>query len=116
MIRSDHQVDDFDYNETFAPVAKMTSVRCVLSIVIAKGWELHQLDVNSAFLHGDLKEEVYMILPPSFTYSTPTKIYRLQKSLYGLYQAPRQLFVKLSIPMQITHYLPTEKGAFFWLF
>jgi len=61
----------------------MTSVRCFLSIAIAHGWELHQLDVNNAFLHGDLNEEVYMKLPPGYTASTSNKVCRLRKSLYG---------------------------------
>ena len=55
VIRGDHQIEGFDFNGTFAPVAKMTSVRCFLTVVVAKGWDLHQMDVNNAFLHEDLE-------------------------------------------------------------
>jgi len=60
IIRGDHQLEGFDFTETFAPVAKMSSVRTFLSIAVVRGWELHQMDVNNAFLHGDLEEDVYM--------------------------------------------------------
>ncbi|KAH9310618.1 hypothetical protein KI387_025653, partial [Taxus chinensis] len=53
-----------DYSETFASVAKMTSIRLTLAIAAANRWEVHQMDVKSAFLHGDLEEEIYMEQPP----------------------------------------------------
>jgi len=53
-----------DYEETFAPMAKMTTVRTVMAIAVSKGWSLHQMDVKNAFLHGDLKEEIFMSPPP----------------------------------------------------
>jgi hypothetical protein len=57
------QVHGIDYDETFAPIANMDSIRLELSIATAKGWEVHQMDVKNAFLHGDLSEEIYMEQP-----------------------------------------------------
>jgi hypothetical protein len=57
------QVHGINYDETFAPVEKRNSIRLALAIVVAKGWEVHQMDVKNAFLHGDLFEEIYMEHP-----------------------------------------------------
>jgi hypothetical protein len=83
-----------DYEETFAPVAKMTIVRIVMAIAISKGWSLRQMDVKNAFLHGDLQEELYMTPPPGLFSSSSTEVCHLKRSLYGLKQAPRAWFEK----------------------
>ncbi|RVW80146.1 Retrovirus-related Pol polyprotein from transposon TNT 1-94 [Vitis vinifera] len=86
-----------DYQETFAPVAKLNTVRVLLSLAANLDWSLHQLDVKNAFLNGDLEEEVYMDIPAGLeTTSNFNKVCRLRKSLYGLKQSPRAWFERFT--------------------
>jgi hypothetical protein len=84
-----------DYEETFAPVARITSVRSLLAIAAVHQWPLFQMDVKNAFLNGDLTEEVYMQAPPGYLVC-PDKVCLLRRALYGLKQAPRAWFAKFS--------------------
>ena len=93
VARGYSQTYGIDYDETFAPVAKMNTVRILILCATNFGWPLYQLDVKNAFLHGDLHEEVYMEIPPGFsTPRTAGKVCKLRKSLYGLKQSPRAWF------------------------
>eukprot|EP00253_Pinus_taeda_P034783 PITA_34783 len=89
------QVEGIDYTETFSPVAKINSIRLVLSLAASLKWEVHQMDVKSAFLHGDLHEEIYMEHPIGFIQTDSSLVCRLKKSLYGLKQAPRAWYAKM---------------------
>ncbi|GJW12018.1 ribonuclease H-like domain, reverse transcriptase, RNA-dependent DNA polymerase [Tanacetum coccineum] len=90
------QEHGIDFEEVFAPVARMETIRLLLAIAANNKWEVHHLDVKSAFLHGDLKEEVYVTQPEGFIKKQDQgKVYRLIKALYGLRQAPRAWNIKL---------------------
>ena len=86
-----------DYEETFAPVAKLNTIRVILSLAANLDLPLHQLDIKNAFLNADLEEEVYMEIPPGFgTKETVNKVCKLRKALYGLKQSPRAWFDRFS--------------------
>ncbi|WVZ21045.1 hypothetical protein V8G54_008367 [Vigna mungo] len=87
-----------DYTEIFAPVAKLNTVRVLLSLAVNLDWPLQQFDVKNTFLHGELSEEVYMELPPGCMVPKKhsQKVCKLKKSLYGLKQSPRAWFGRFS--------------------
>jgi hypothetical protein len=79
------QKEGIDYEETFAPVARLEAIRILLAFSVAKGFKLHQMDVKSAFLNGVLEEEVYVRQRPGFeSEKYPHRVYKLRKALYGL--------------------------------
>jgi hypothetical protein len=84
------QVKGLDFDETYAPVARLESIRILLAYTTYHGFKLYQMDIKSAFINGPIKEEVYVEQPPSFEDSEyPNHVYKLSKALYGLKQAPR---------------------------
>lgn len=96
MATGFQQSPGFDYFETFSPVSKPATIRVILALVVSYGWDIQQVDINNAFLNGDLNETMCMAQPVGFIDSSrPTHVCKLQKALYGLKQAPRAWFDKL---------------------
>ena len=92
-----NQEEGIDYDETFAPVARMEAIRILIAFAAFMGFKLYQMDVKSAFLNGDLKEEVFVRQPPGFEdVELRNHVFRLNKALYGLKQAPRAWYERLS--------------------
>jgi hypothetical protein len=90
------QVEGVDYDETFAPVARYTSIRSINARAASMGWKLHQMDVKTAFLNGENEEEVYIEQPKGFViHNERSHVCRLKKALYGLKQAPRAWYEKI---------------------
>jgi hypothetical protein len=90
------QVEGLDFDETYAPIARLESIRILLAYATYNGFKLYQMDVKCAFLNGPIKEEVYVEQPPGFEDSeNPCHVYKLSKVLYGLKQAPRAWYACL---------------------
>ncbi|GKA33327.1 retrovirus-related pol polyprotein from transposon TNT 1-94 [Tanacetum coccineum] len=94
-----NQQECIDYDETYAPVARLESIRILLAYACALDFKLFQVDVKSAFLNGFINEEVYMAQPPRFIdFEKPDHVYKLKKALYGLKQAPNSMvMVRLKV-------------------
>jgi transposase InsO family protein len=84
-----------DYSEVFAPVARWDTIRSILSLAAYNNWCVFQLDVKSAFLHGDLTETVYIEQPMGYHNGNNNQVYKLRKALYGLKQAPRAWYSRI---------------------
>jgi histone deacetylase 1/2 len=98
-----------DYEDTFSPVVKAATIRLVLSLAVSQGWHLHQLDVQNAFLHGILEEDVFMRQPPGYSdKQVPHYLCKLDKALYGLKQAPRAWYARLSQKLQSLGFTPSK--------
>ncbi|KAG8491216.1 hypothetical protein CXB51_014346 [Gossypium anomalum] len=95
VVKGYSQQYGINFEETFAPVARLDTIKLLLSLAAQKQWRIHQLDVKSAFLNGYLKEEIYVEQPDGFQIQGhEDKVYRLKKAMYGLKQAPRAWFEK----------------------
>ena len=104
----DTQQEGVDYDEVYAPMARIEAIRLFLAYASYKDFVVYQMDVKSAFLYGEIKEEVYVTQPPGFEDPDfPDKVYKVEKALYGLHQAPRAWYEKLSTYLLDCRY---EKG------
>jgi hypothetical protein len=121
VVKGFQQKEGVDYTDIFSPVVKLTTIRLVLGIVAAENLHLEQLDVKTAFLHGDLEEDIYMHQPQGFiVQGKENRVCKLRKSLYGLKQAPRQWFKKFDSFMYSIGFTRCQAvdtgGKFIWTF
>ncbi|KAJ0819688.1 putative RNA-directed DNA polymerase [Helianthus annuus] len=97
VVQGFRQIEGIDYNEVYAPVARLEAIRIFLAYASFKGFKVYQMDVKSAFLHGVVEEEIYVEQPPGFEDPVhPDRVWLLNKALYGLHQAPRAWYATLS--------------------
>jgi hypothetical protein len=105
-----------DYEDTFSPVVKPATIHILLSLAVTRGWSLRQLDVQNAFLHGVLEEEVYMRQPPGFVDPAhPHHLCHLVKALYGLKQAPRAWHARLAAVLRALGFVPSTADTSLFL-
>eukprot|EP00253_Pinus_taeda_P018437 PITA_18437 len=89
-------IEGIDYDETFSPVARYSSIRSMLALLAQMGWKIHQIDVKTAFLNGKIEEEVYTEQPEGFeTFDRESHVCRLKRALYALKQAPRAWYTRI---------------------
>nr|GFB33359.1 retrovirus-related Pol polyprotein from transposon TNT 1-94 [Tanacetum cinerariifolium] len=106
VVRGYRQEEGIDFEESFASVARMEAIRIFLAYAAHKSLIVFQMDVKTAFLHGSLKEDIYVCQPEGFINADhPTHVYKLKKSLYGLKQAPRAWYDELSTFLLQNHFI-----------
>lgn len=112
-------MEGIDYTNTFAHVSRMTTLRTLIALAVKNKWHLHQMDVQNAFLHGELNEEVFIKIPQGLTIENQkpqnkNMVCKLKKSLYGLKQASRMWFQKLNNALKTLGFKQTKSNyAFF---
>jgi hypothetical protein len=96
VVRGLSQVEGTDYEETFYPISRYTSIQTIISLATCMGWRLHQMDVKTTFLNGDIEEEVYIEQPDGFfIHEKESHVCRLRKALYGLKQKPQSWYARI---------------------
>jgi hypothetical protein len=111
------QCYEIDYEDTFCPVVKATTIQVVLSLGVSEGWSLCQLDVQKTFLHCVLGEEVYMRQPPGYeSKENSHHVCKLDKTIYGLKQAPRAWYYRLSSKLQLLGFHPSKGDTSLFFF
>jgi hypothetical protein len=108
------QVEGIDYDETYAPVSRMTTLRILLGVAACKGWIVHQLDIKTAFLHGKADLDIYMRQPPGFEDGN-NLVCKLHKTLYGLKQAPRAWYFVLKGVLNELGFNQVSADSSFWV-
>jgi Reverse transcriptase (RNA-dependent DNA polymerase)/Integrase core domain len=107
VVKGFRQKEGIDYTDVFAPVSKFTTVRTLLAKAAAEDLELQQIDIKTAFLHGELEEEIFMEQPVGYEEGKPGMVCRLNKSLYGLKQAPRAWYTRLTKELETFGFVPS---------
>nr|GFB79764.1 copia protein [Tanacetum cinerariifolium] len=105
VVRGYRQVEGIDFEESFALVARMEAIRIFLAYATHKSFSMFQMDVKTVFLHGSLKEDVFVCQPEGFIDADPpSHVYKLKKALYGLKQAPKAWYDELSMFLLQNHF------------